>query len=90
MAFSKVVKTRQSTTTGVYVSSIHNGDYIKLQQVDFGKKVPRRTLSISDTNSLDKYKQFTTKVRNISGVHDLYICFSNVSGDIRLDYWMFK
>ena len=41
MAFSQGVKTRQNAETGVYVSSIHNGDYIKLQAVDFGNKVPR-------------------------------------------------
>ena len=41
MAFSKGVKTEQSAETGVYVSDIHNGDYIKLQAVDFGQKVPR-------------------------------------------------
>jgi hypothetical protein len=23
-------------------------------------------------------------------VHDLYLCFSNVEGDIHLDYWTFK
>ncbi|MBR6979075.1 MAG: family 43 glycosylhydrolase [Prevotella sp.] len=48
------------------------------------------TLDITDTGSLEKYKQFSAKVRNASGVHDLYICFSNATGDIRLDYWMFK
>ena len=48
------------------------------------------TLDITDTKSLEKYKQFSAKVRNVSGVHDLYICFSKATGDIRLDYWMFK
>ena len=47
MAFSRGVKTEQSATPGegnglqVYVSDIHNGDYIKLQNVAFGHKVPR-------------------------------------------------
>ena len=47
MAFSRGVKTEQSATSGegnglqVYVSDIHNGDYIKLQNVAFGHKVPR-------------------------------------------------
>ena len=41
MAFSKGVKTEQSAQTGVYVSDIHNGDYIKLQAVDFGQRIPR-------------------------------------------------
>ena len=41
MAFSKGIKTEQNNQVGVYVTDIHNGDYIKLQNVGFGKKVPR-------------------------------------------------
>lgn len=40
MAFSKGVKTEQNEQVGVYVTDIHNGDYIKLQNVEFGKKTP--------------------------------------------------
>ena len=41
MAFSKGIKTEQNAKTGVYVSQIHHGDYIKLQAVDFGNQIPR-------------------------------------------------
>ncbi len=41
MAFSQGVKTEQNKEAGVYVTDIHNSDYIKLQAVDFGKKTPR-------------------------------------------------
>ena len=41
MAYSKGVKTEQNEQVGVYVTDIHNGDYIKLQNVEFGKKTPR-------------------------------------------------
>ena len=41
MAFSKGIKTEQNDKIGVYVTSIHHRDYIKLQQVDFGNKTPR-------------------------------------------------
>ena len=41
MAFSKGVKTEQNDEVGVYVSDIHNGDYIKLQNVCFCNKLPR-------------------------------------------------
>ena len=41
MAFSKGVKTEQNDEVGVYVSDIHNGDYIKLQNVCFCDKLPR-------------------------------------------------
>ena len=48
------------------------------------------TLPIGKTGSLEKYRQFTTKVKNASGVHDLYICFSQATGDVHLDWWQFK
>ena len=41
MAFSKGVKTEQNDEVGVYVTDIHNGDYIKLQNVCFCNKLPR-------------------------------------------------
>ena len=41
MAFSKGVKTEENSEVGVYVTDIHNGDYIKLQNVDFGHQLPR-------------------------------------------------
>ena len=41
MAFSRGVKTEQNGQVGVYVTDIHNGDYIKLQNVHFCKKLPR-------------------------------------------------
>lgn len=47
------------------------------------------TLSISSTGSVDKYRSFTTKVKGAADVHDLYICFSQTSGNVRLDWWRF-
>ena len=41
MAFSKGVKTEQNDEVGVYVTDIHNGDYIKLQNVHLCYKTPR-------------------------------------------------
>ena len=38
MAFSEGVKTEPNDRTGIYVSDIHNGDYIKVREVDLGKK----------------------------------------------------
>ena len=45
---------------------------------------------IGKTGKVEKYKTFSTKVSNAQGVHDLYLCFSNTEGDIRLDYWNFQ
>ena len=41
MAFSKGVKTEQNNEVGVYVTDIHNVDYIKLQAVHLCYKMPR-------------------------------------------------
>ncbi len=48
------------------------------------------TLNVQSTGSVDKYRTFTTKVKEATGVHDLYICFSNAQGDVHLDWWQFK
>ena len=48
------------------------------------------TLNVKSTSSVDKYRTFTTKVKEATGVHDLYICFSNAQGDVHLDWWQFK
>ena len=48
------------------------------------------TAVIPRTGSAEKYRTFSTKVSNASGVHDLYLCFSNTSGDTHLDWWQFK
>jgi beta-xylosidase len=48
------------------------------------------TLTIGKTGSVEKYKSFMGKVKNATGVHDLYICFDKASGDTHLDWWQFK
>ena len=45
MAFSRGVKTEQNDEIGVYVTDIHNGDYIKLQNVDFSLNVPKQFIA---------------------------------------------
>ena len=47
-------------------------------------------LTLSPTGSVERYRNNQAKVRNASGVHDLYLCFSQSSGDVRLDWWQFK
>ena len=48
------------------------------------------TVTIGKTGNVEKYRVFSGKVKNVAGVHDLYICFDKASGDVRLDYWQFK
>jgi hypothetical protein len=48
------------------------------------------SVTIGKTGNIEKYRMFSGKVRNVAGVHDLYICFDKASGNVRLDYWQFK
>lgn len=41
MAFSKGIKSEQNDHVGVYITDIHNDDFIKLQNVNFGRMMPR-------------------------------------------------
>ena len=48
------------------------------------------TATISKTGSVENYRQFSAEVKNAMGVHDLYLCFDNADGDVRLDWWKFE
>ena len=48
------------------------------------------TAVIKGTGSVERYKSFTAKVKNATGVHDLYLCFDKTQGDVRLDWWKFN
>ncbi|MBR1389232.1 MAG: family 43 glycosylhydrolase [Prevotella sp.] len=48
------------------------------------------TVNIGNTGDEEKYRAFTAKVKNASGVHDLYLCFSRADGNVRLDWWKFN
>jgi len=48
------------------------------------------TVTIGKTGSVEKYKSFSTKVKDATGVHDLYLCFSDANGNVHLDWWQFK
>lgn len=42
MAWSKGVKTESNAKMGVYVSDIHNGDFVMVAKADFGNKKPKK------------------------------------------------
>ena len=48
------------------------------------------TVVIGSTGSTERYRTFTEKVKQTAGVHDLYLCFSQTRGDVRLDWWSFR
>ena len=51
IAFSEGVKTEPNAENGIYVSEIHDGDYIKVRAVDFGATSPE-TFSVSVASAL--------------------------------------
>ena len=72
------------------ITAASEGNATVTLRLDSAKGPVIGTLTIGKTGSVEKYKAFSTKVKNATGVHDLYICFSNTSGDTRLDWWQFK
>ena len=48
------------------------------------------TVRIGSTGSVNDYRLFQTNVTRAHDVHDLYLCFSRTSGDVRLDWWQFR
>lgn len=49
-------------------------------------------VKIADTGSTEQYNIFTTDVEKITGVHDLYLCFTGSSEEelFKFDYWYFE
>ena len=45
IAWSEGLKTEPNAVTGVYVSDAHDGDYIKVREVDFGDRAPKRFIA---------------------------------------------
>ena len=54
MAWSEGLKTEECAQVGVYVTSIHHGDYIKVRNLDFGDDSPKKfkaTVSCQTSNA---------------------------------------
>ena len=66
------------------------GDVTITLRLDNNKGDAIGTVTIGQTGSVEKYRTFSGKIKNATGVHDLYICFDKAKGDVRLDYWQFK
>ncbi len=63
------------------------GSGIITLRVDGKEGVVVGKIKITNTGSLDTYKSFKTKVKKLNGVHDFYLCFEKISGDIHFDCW---
>ena len=49
------------------------------------------TINIGNTGSMDVYKDFSTRLKKVKGIHELYFCFEG-DGDslFNLDWWSMK
>ncbi|WP_071146073.1 glycoside hydrolase family 43 protein [Bacteroides ihuae] len=99
----------------LFVSSIHNGDYIKVQGVNFSKgaasidvsvaslyggkievhtdKIDGPVIGIVNVNTSgegDVWKVFSTSVKHINGIHDLYFVFKGEKELFNFDWWTFN
>jgi len=95
MAWSYGVKTTQDGGD-VYVTSVGDGDYIKVREVDFAttgaaslvvraKGTGGGTLKVYADNP-----RSATPLATLTGKHDLYFMFSGTGDDMmQLDYWQF-
>jgi len=116
IAWSEGLKTKSSASVGVYVTSVHVNDYIRVREVDFkkgaksfevsaasvsGGKIEIRlgnidgqllgVCNINSTGGAEIWQTFTTQVKKVKGVHDLYFVFKGGKGELfNLDYWKFK
>ena len=48
------------------------------------------TVATTPTGDDQKFRTFTVKTESTTGVHDLYLCFTNLSGTFNFDWWQFK
>lgn len=74
----------------VSAASVKDGGVIELR-LDSEKGELIATVPVKNTGSLDRYVLDGASVKNVTGVHDLYLCFKGNGKDLfRLDYWQFK
>ena len=92
MAFSRGVKTEQNQRDGVYVTEIHNGDYIKVREVDFQRSPKSITASMAcgmrggvmevHLDSIHGEKIAEIRVRNTGGWTEWQEYTAEVQGDV--------
>lgn len=122
LAWGNGLETEVCSRGGVNLCDIHNEDYLKVKDVDFGSEgatdftasvssgaIDDRTeagaielhldekdgpllgtLTVKGTGDWDTYAEYTTKVEDVTGVHDLYMVFTGGEEELfKFDYWSF-
>ena len=88
MAFSRGVKSEQNETDGVHITEIHNGDYIKVREVDFSRQPREFKASLSSgmrggtmevrLDSISGEKIAEVKIGNTGGWYSWKICKAEI------------
>ena len=116
IAWEEGVRPVEESDGKIAVRQIHNNDYIKVKDADFGEgastftanvsclaggaielRVDSKdgpvigTLNVTSTGGTDQWREQTTGVQNISGVHDLYMLFKGDTDQelFAADTWQF-
>ena len=72
IAFSEGLKTASDSKTGIYVTQIDNGDYIKVRSVDFGKGAKSLEASVASASAGGKIEiRIDSKDGNVLGTADV-------------------
>lgn len=68
-------------------ASVKNGGRIVVRiDAPDGKVIA--TVPVLSTGSLDRYENFSAKMKKITGIHDLYFCYEGDGDDLfRVDWW---
>lgn len=78
IAWAEGVETAKDSKTGVYVTDLSNGDYIKVRNVDFGKGAKQFEASVASSSTGGKIEiHVDGKMGNLLGVLDI----TNTGGD---------
>jgi hypothetical protein len=72
IAFSEGLKTADSSLTGVYVTKIDNGDYLKVRSVDFGKGAKKFEAGVASASPGGKIEiRVDSKDGNVIGTMEM-------------------
>ena len=93
MAFSRGVKSEQNTKDGVYITEIHDGDYIKVREVDFSRQPRQFKASLASgirggtmevrLDSIAGEKIAEVKIGNTDGWTNWTTCTSNIASPVK-------
>lgn len=78
---------KQITVNG---AAVKNGGRVSVR-IDAADGPVIGVVNIETTGAYDAYRDFTTRLKRVKGIHDLYLCFEGDGADLfNIDWWMMK